>query len=137
MGTMGRKTIYGVCFARTVNAEFWLLSSNFFVDVEKKIFFFLGIWCCFRWIYTLDSNKLEKKYKKLSEIKGLKGASCKLVGNEQFEDIVDMMLEKCGLKDEEDRIYVMKEMKQLSLPNPLAIWIETFECAKNSRYFWT
>ena len=74
-----------------------------------------------RWIYSLDSNRLQKKYKQLSDVKRLKGTSCKLVGNEQFEDMVDTLLEKCGLSDEEDRIYVMKEMKQLSLPNPLAI----------------
>ena len=71
----------------------------------------------FRWIYSLDSGKLHKKYK-LKVTKFLKGTTCDLVSDPDFAETVDLNLEKAGISDEEDRIFVMNEMKKLSMPNP-------------------
>ena len=93
------------------------LILNFFAETHDRKLQLLVFCVYFSWIYSLDSGRLKKKYK-LQPIKFLKGTTCDMVFDDDFAERVNSDLEKAGILDEEDRIFVMNEMKKLATPNP-------------------
>ena len=77
-------------------------------------FSFTRGFCCFKsWIISLDDGRIEKKYPRIIKQSRFTGKKLKGVLDDDLRDLLDFTLENCGIVDDEDRKFVLKEIERV------------------------